>query len=118
MVIKTSSRNIIVFSSLRAENRLRFICIQSRAQKANPKWCSIARASYREDQRLGVRSGNALLQLRASDLLELAEDRLVELKAARIVAAQREEAEVIGRRTGGNTPVERMVPPNTYVFTF
>ena len=51
-------------------------------------------ASYREDRRLGVRSGNALLQVRASDLLELAEDRLVELKAARIVEARREEAEV------------------------
>ncbi|MCG3778021.1 MAG: hypothetical protein JW388_0727 [Nitrospira sp.] len=31
IVISTSSRNIIVFSSLSAEKRLRFICIQSRA---------------------------------------------------------------------------------------
>lgn len=49
-------------------------------------------ACYREDLRLGTRSGNPLLQVRASDLLELAEDRLVELKATRIVAAQREDA--------------------------
>ncbi len=31
IVIRTRRRNIIVFSSLSAENRLRFICIQSLA---------------------------------------------------------------------------------------
>ena len=41
IVIKTRRRNIIVFSSFKAEKRLRFICIQSLAPWLNPSSCSI-----------------------------------------------------------------------------
>jgi hypothetical protein len=44
-------------------------------------------ADYREDLRAGARDGNTRLQMRASELLELAEDRVVALKAARLRAA-------------------------------
>lgn len=44
-------------------------------------------ADYREDLRAGARDGNVLLQMRASELLELAEERIVALKAARLRVA-------------------------------
>lgn len=44
-------------------------------------------ADYREGLRAGARDGNVLLQMRASELLELAEERIVALKAARLRAA-------------------------------
>lgn len=49
---------------------------------------------YRRDLQAGVRNGDALLRMRASDLLELAEDRVVELKAQRVAAAAKAAAPV------------------------
>ena len=41
-------------------------------------------AEWREDVRVATREGQTLLRLRAGDLVELAEDRIVELKAAKL----------------------------------
>ena len=43
-------------------------------------------ADFREDLRAGARDGNTRLQMRASELLELAEERVVTVKAARLRA--------------------------------
>jgi hypothetical protein len=58
---------------------------------------------YREDLRAGARDGNVLLQMRASELLELAEERIVALKAARLrvansASARRDEVRRQGAR--------------------
>lgn len=51
-----------------------------------------AMAGYRRDLQVGIRDGNALLRMRAGDLLEIAEDRIAELKARGIARARRTSA--------------------------
>ena len=58
---------------------------------------------YREAQRAAIRSGNALGRARCADLLELAEDRVVELKAAKIAAEEQ-------RNTARRAPVAALPP--------
>lgn len=51
-------------------------------------------SEYRDDVRGAVRDKNALVQMRASDLLELAEDRLAEIKAEQLQADDVQESQV------------------------
>lgn len=46
-------------------------------------------AGYGESMRLAVQHGNALGRMRVNDLLEIAEDRVVELKRGRFAAERR-----------------------------
>lgn len=72
-------------------------------------------AEYREAERAAVRAGSTLGRARCADLLELAEDRVVAIKRARLKEGQREvkKVEVPARQVIAPSPPPRRpeLPP-------
>jgi DNA-binding transcriptional regulator YiaG len=67
-------------------------------------------AEWREDTRVGEARGDYLLQMRAGDLVELAQKRVVRLKAAAIQAEGRAARPTVAARTVPAVPPEPVRP--------